>query len=278
MAAYESLKAVLITELGTRMTYKVEYGKMVLALVQTESSAKLLEEDRGTFGRTKEQNGVDLRNVHTLVEKVYDEEIVDCSSLKLLLDEGPMVVVVVTRKHIRMQSGKRELGVHESCVLLVYTEAKRTDLVESAVSNILLHLLQDETCTEIVPGVDTRQLGDVVAVAAPFHFRQIHIIRDAIIMERSKQSGIQGSWKTYFGRDMSVEENRDILLFVCTFGRCCKTKQNVGLEVSNQFDVGWSHDVMNLVHNHIVVEVLSKLQTVQSVAQCVLACKDMLIA
>ena len=52
MAAYESLKAVLITELGTRMTYKVEYGKMVLALVQTESSAKLLEEDRGTLGRT----------------------------------------------------------------------------------------------------------------------------------------------------------------------------------------------------------------------------------
>lgn len=76
MSAYESLKAVLITEFGTRMANKVEYGKVVLALVQTESSAKLLEEDRGTFGWTKEENGVDLRNVNALVEKVYYEEIV----------------------------------------------------------------------------------------------------------------------------------------------------------------------------------------------------------
>lgn len=55
MSAYKSLKAVFITELGTRMAYKVEYGKMVLAFVQTESSTKLLEEDRGTLGRTKEE-------------------------------------------------------------------------------------------------------------------------------------------------------------------------------------------------------------------------------
>lgn len=39
MSAYEGLKAILITELGTRMANKVEYGKMVLSLVQTESSA-----------------------------------------------------------------------------------------------------------------------------------------------------------------------------------------------------------------------------------------------
>ena len=52
MSAYKSLKAVLITELGTRMAYKVEYGKVVLTLVQTEPSAKLLEEDCGTLGRT----------------------------------------------------------------------------------------------------------------------------------------------------------------------------------------------------------------------------------
>lgn len=50
---------------------------MVLAFVQTEASAKLLEEDRGTLGGTKEEDGVDLGNVHTLVEKIYDEEIVD---------------------------------------------------------------------------------------------------------------------------------------------------------------------------------------------------------
>ena len=156
MSAYKSLKAVFITELGTRMAYKVEYGKMVLAFVQTESSTKLLEEDRGTLGRTKEENGVDLRNVHTLVEEVYNEEIIDFACLKMLLDEGAMVVVVVARKHIRMQSGKRELGVHESCVLLVYTEAKCTNLVKSAVSDVLLHLLEDEPCTEIVLGVDTR--------------------------------------------------------------------------------------------------------------------------
>ena len=162
-------------------------------------------------------------------------------------------------------------------MLLVYAEAKRTNLVKLAVSDVLLHLLKDETGTEVVPGVDMRQLGDVVAVAAPFHFRQIHVIRDAIIMERSEQSGVQGCRKTYFGRDVSVEENRDVLLFVCTFRRCCKTKQNVGLEVGHQLDVGWGHDVVNLVHNHIVVEVLCKLQTVQTVAQRVLAGKDMLI-
>ena len=45
-----------------------------------------------------------------------------------------------------MQSGQRELGVHVSCVLLVYAEAKRPNLVELAVSDVLLHLLEDEPC------------------------------------------------------------------------------------------------------------------------------------
>lgn len=54
MSAYEGLEAVLVAELGTRMAYKVEYGEMVLALVQTEASAKLLEEDRAlSVGRRK---------------------------------------------------------------------------------------------------------------------------------------------------------------------------------------------------------------------------------
>lgn len=77
VSAYEGLEAILVAKLGTRMAYKVEYGEMVLAFVQTEASAKLLEEDRGTLGGAKEEDGVDLGNVHTLVEKIYDEEIVD---------------------------------------------------------------------------------------------------------------------------------------------------------------------------------------------------------
>lgn len=36
VSAYEGLEAVLVAELGTRMAYKVEYGEMVLAFVQTE--------------------------------------------------------------------------------------------------------------------------------------------------------------------------------------------------------------------------------------------------
>ena len=40
-----------------------------------------------------------------------------------------MAVVVVTRQHIRSQSCKCELGIHESCVLFVNAEAKRTNLV-----------------------------------------------------------------------------------------------------------------------------------------------------
>ena len=50
VSAYEGLEAILVAKLGTRMAYKVEYGEMVLAFVQTEASAKLLEEDRGTLG------------------------------------------------------------------------------------------------------------------------------------------------------------------------------------------------------------------------------------
>ena len=56
VSAYEGLEAILVAKLGTRMAYKVEYGEMVLAFVQTEASAKLLEEDRGTLGGTKEED------------------------------------------------------------------------------------------------------------------------------------------------------------------------------------------------------------------------------
>lgn len=152
------------------------------------------------------------------------------------------------------------------------------NLAELAVSDVLLHLLEDEPGTEVVLCIDSRQFGDVVAVSAPFHFCQVHIVRDAIIMERSKQPGVQGSRKAYFGRDVSVEENRDVLLLVCTLRRCRKTQQYPRLEMGHQLDVGGSHDVMDLIDHHIVVEILGELQMVQAVAQRVLAGKDVLIA
>ena len=147
-------------------------------------------------------------------------------------------------------------GVHVSCVLLVYAEAKRPNLAELAVSDVLLHLLEDEPGTEVVLCIDSRQFGDVVAVSAPFHFRQVHIVRDAIV-RGTEQAARRSRQQPGVFRQRCVRrvENRDVLLLVCTLRRCRKTQQYPRLEMGHQLDVGGSHDVMDLIDHHIVVEV-----------------------
>lgn len=42
MATYQRLETLLIAKLGTRVTHKVEHGQVVLALMQSQATPKLL--------------------------------------------------------------------------------------------------------------------------------------------------------------------------------------------------------------------------------------------
>ncbi len=110
-----------------------------------------------------------------------------------------MTGIVVARQHVCPQSRQRKLGVHKRGMLLIDTETEGTHLIQPTVAYVLLHLLQDEPCAEIVLRVDTRELRHIVAVPTPFHLRQVHIVGYAVIMERGEQPSVQSGGQSYLG-------------------------------------------------------------------------------
>lgn len=70
---------------------EVERGEAVLSFHQPQAAAQLLEEDGRALGRSKEEDGVDLRNVHAPVEQVHREQDVDLPRAKLPEGVGAIV-------------------------------------------------------------------------------------------------------------------------------------------------------------------------------------------
>ena len=65
-----------------------------------------------------------------------------------------------------------EKVIHKLGMVLTYTEAKRTTLVN--IQQYLVHFLQDQIGADVVAGKDVIQLRFVVAAIAPFQNAQIH--------------------------------------------------------------------------------------------------------
>ena len=70
---------------------EVERGEAVLSLHQAQTAAQLLEEDGRALGGPKKEDGVDLRNVHALVEQVHREQDVDLPDAELPQGFGAIV-------------------------------------------------------------------------------------------------------------------------------------------------------------------------------------------
>ena len=81
MTSNKRFKAFFVTELCSRMTYKVENRKMVFIFMQTESAPKLLQKDSSTLCWSQKENSIYFWNVHTFVKKVNNKQIVDGTCL-----------------------------------------------------------------------------------------------------------------------------------------------------------------------------------------------------
>jgi len=56
---------------------EIQYRQALFALVFAKPAAQLLQEDGEAFGGAQEQNGVNFRDIDTLVVKVHNKEEVD---------------------------------------------------------------------------------------------------------------------------------------------------------------------------------------------------------
>ncbi len=65
---------------------EVEDGEVGLLRVKAQAPADLLQVDHQTFGGAQHQNGIDLRDVDTLVVQIDGEYEVDAALHEVLLD------------------------------------------------------------------------------------------------------------------------------------------------------------------------------------------------
>jgi hypothetical protein len=105
----------------------VEDGEDVLVPAAPEAAPELLDEDRRALGGTEQEEGVDVGDVHALVEKIDDAEHLDPSAGEVPL--GP--VALLPRRVVSQGPGSEALAREplrdDASVRLVHAEGQRTN-------------------------------------------------------------------------------------------------------------------------------------------------------
>ena len=73
MTSEECAEAQIKPEPSVRAANEVQHGQAGLGLGAPQTTTELLQKDESAFGRTQEENGVDLRHVDAFVEQIDAE-------------------------------------------------------------------------------------------------------------------------------------------------------------------------------------------------------------
>ena len=108
-------------------------------------------------------------------------------------------------------------------------------------------------CDRPAESIDSGQLAFVVAASTPFEGVQIDSVGDTEILERTQQLPINGFRQTDFRRN-AVVKVRQYAFAVHTLRSSSQAQQNARLIVGQQFLIGRSCRMVELIHDDVVIK------------------------
>jgi hypothetical protein len=239
-------------ELLAVVSDKVEDREHGLVAGTSEAPAELLQEDGRTFGRSKEQDRVDVRQVEALIEEVSGEEHVDPPLLQVLESTFALSLRSVaadgSRGDARLVEGRRhELRVGDA-------DAESECPHGAGLEDLVAELLENDGRTAPVTCVDVGQLVLVVAAASPRDPSQIGAIRDGEVVEGAEKLRSERIPETKFRCGATAEEAAHVNA-IGTLRRRGEAEKFLWLEVVEDPAVRRCFCVVELVNDHDVVRV-----------------------
>ena len=243
----EGAEPPIETELGSLVADEVQDGKTGLAVSEPEAATELLEEERRAFGRAKEEDRVDLRDVDAFVEQIHSEYGVDPSIAKR--DQG---VATLLGRRLRRDRDSRDAGSakpirHEAGMVDAHAEAEsphRTDVGDGP-----SHSFDDLRGPPVVARVERGELLDVVAAALPCDTGQVDVVRNTEVLEWTQQAPFERLPQTKLDGNPTAEPAGDVTA-VSTLGGRRQPEENLRFHMLEEALVRCRFRVVEFVDDH----------------------------
>ena len=121
---------VLKVILSIRLADEIENGQALFILCQSQTSAQLLQEDSQRFRRSKEQNRINLRNVHTFIIDIHDEDKANLAGNEAILRAAAFFIRGLTGQEHGRNAMFIEIPAHKLCVIHCYAESQAFYIVD----------------------------------------------------------------------------------------------------------------------------------------------------
>ena len=249
-------KLVLKVILSIRLADKVENGQALFILCQPQATTQLLQENRQRFCRSKEQDGVNLRNVNAFVIDIHDEDKTHLAGNETILRAATFFIRRLTGQEHGRNAMLIEIPAHELRVIHRDTEAQALNIVN------VCHIFQQRGHNQIrtplsyhaAQRVDLGQLGFIITTSRPFQLVQIHGIGHTEILEGAQELAINGLWQANLCRNAVVEVAENAFA-VHSFRRGSQSQKDLRLIVFQQLLISWRGRVVELVHDDVIIEI-----------------------
>ncbi len=239
-------------ELLTMESDEVEHGAHGLPGMASQSSAELLEEQRGAVGRPQQEQRVHRGHVDAFVEEVDREHRAHPSIGEVSQPAAAFVGRCLGPDRDRLDPCLGEYASHEPGVRDADAEAEGahpTQVIDPA-----RELLQHAARPRIVAGQQLREAVDVVATTpTPRDLAQVEAVVDAVVQEGREALAIDRVPEPQLGRDPSIEpvQHREA---VAPLGRRGESEELARREVGEERPIGLGRGVVELIdHDHVEV-------------------------
>ena len=255
-AAEQCAVAHVVAVLASHLADEVEDGEDPLPLCPSESAAELLEEDGRALGRTEHEDGVDLGEVHPLVEEVYGEDHAELPApepakrLGALRPRGP---------RIKRDGGVAETGElprHEVRVLDAGAEPEGPHPVR--IRHVFLDRLADPERPHMVTGEHLVELARHVASAREPDAGEVRGVVHPEVVEGAEEPLVEGVPEPRLVRDTVVEPTEHGPA-VRTLGSGREPEEDFRGEAPEEAVVACRRRVVELVHDDDVEGIRSEL-------------------
>ena len=224
-------KIILFIGLG----HKVQDGQAVLPFAKAQPAAELLQENGQAVRGPQEKDGIDGRDIDTLIEKIHCEKKIDLSCFQGCPGGSPFLF----RSFARQRKGRDAMCVgiicHEARMGFGNTETEPPDCVD--IRRVAVQSIQDgmgpfqgRTAFQCKKPV---QFTRIILAVRPFDMGEVERVFHAEIMERAEQTALDGIGQTDLGGNVPVKIRQDILS-IHPLRRRREAQQDPGLEPGEQ--------------------------------------------
>ena len=222
----------------------VDHVKMRLCIQFSQPSAELLEPQDPRFGGAQHEDRVDRRHVDALVQDIDGKDDVEFAVAQLFERSGSWIRVCVGMNGGGPQACVAKEIAHEIRV------ASRGAKAKGPVSTSGSELVQSILCPGL-GGESVRQRFGVEAVAPPWDIFVVDIIGHAEVVKGAEQA-FRDPLCEVAPEDQVVARKAKEITTIGSLGRGGEAQKEFGLEVVDEFSVGFCRGVMKFVDDQVV--------------------------